>query len=439
MLKLLKYLFSFLLSIPLIPLSAQIQNTDNLFHYEMGKSSIDTSLLNNLISKQNLKSFFDELKNSTEISIKKVEITSSASMEGDVISNKRLNQKRNETVKTALMQMSGIPDSLIVCVDKGVAWDELRAVVDTSHMPYKEEVLNIIDNQPEETWKNGTLVDSRNSRLMMLRSGNPYRYMSKAYFPLFRYTKIKIVYTGELNYAEEQEMPKAKDNSSLVIEIERDSTDLAQSRITPDSSASDKPQEDLETIKPVEPEEAVVEQPSTGTEKTLEKSVPFLAFKTNALLLGAGIANLGAEVRLADRFSLDFPVIYSPYTIKNDYRLRVLGLQPEFRFWLKNFTQGHFFGLTGNFAWFNVSMSNDNRYQDTDNRPLMGFGVSYGYSWRVHPSLAIEFTAGAGYANIHYDVFYNVHNGIQYNSGVKNYWGLTKAGISIVYILNHRR
>ncbi len=87
MLKLLKYLFSFLLSIPLIPLSAQIQNTDNLFHYEMGKSSIDTSLLNNLISKQNLKSFFDELKNSTEISVKKVEITSSASMEGDVISN----------------------------------------------------------------------------------------------------------------------------------------------------------------------------------------------------------------------------------------------------------------------------------------------------------------------------------------------------------------
>lgn len=195
----------------------------------------------------------------------------------------------------------------------------------------------------------------------------------------------------------------------------------------------------METIKPVEPEEAVVEQPSTGTEKTLEKSVPFLAFKTNALLLGAGIANLGAEVRLADHFSLDFPVIYSPYTIKNDYRIRVMGLQPEFRFWLKNFTQGHFFGLTGNFAWFNVSMSNDNRYQDTDNRPLMGFGVSYGYSWRVHPSLAIEFTAGAGYANIHYDVFYNVHNGIQYNSGVKNYWGLTKAGISIVYILNHRR
>ena len=276
MLKLLKYLFSFLLSIPLIPLSAQIQNTDNLFHYEMGKSSIDTSLLNNLISKQNLKSFFDELKNSTEISIKKVEITSSASMEGDVISNKRLNQKRNETVKTALMQMSGIPDSLIVCVDKGVAWDELRAVVDTSHMPYKEEVLNIIDNQPEETWKNGTLVDSRNSRLMMLRSGNPYRYMSKAYFPLFRYTKIKIVYTGELNYAEEQEMQKATDNTSLVIEIERDSTDLAQSRITPDSSASDKPQESVETIKPVESEVTVVEQQSTGTEKTQEKirSVP---------------------------------------------------------------------------------------------------------------------------------------------------------------------
>lgn len=449
-----KYLISLSLSMLLLPLSAQTQNKNDLFRYEIGKSNIDTSLFNNLVSARNLKSFFDEIKNSTDISIKKVEISSSASMEGDVISNKRLNHRRNETVKNILMHMSGIADSLIVCIDKGIAWNELRAMVDTSHMQYKEEVLYIIDNQPEETWKNGTLVDSRNKHLMDLRSGNPYRYMSKAFFPFFRYTKIKIVYTGELSYDGNQET--AQNNvikntvlhdgetnaSSLVIEIERDSTDFAESQKVSDSLKNIQQQkisEIEEKITPSESDNATIQQSLESDKESTVVSSPFLAFKTNALLLGAGVANIGAEVRLADNFSLDFPVIYSPYTIKNDYRLRLLGFQPEFRFWLKNFTEGHFFGITGNFAWFNVSMSNDNRYQDTGNRPLMGVGISYGYSWKIRPSLALEFTAGAGYANIHYDVFYNIPNGVQYNSGVKNYWGLTKAGISIVYILDSKR
>lgn len=452
MYRLLKYLFVISLPILFLPLSAQTQNKDDLFRYEIGKSSIDTSLFNNLISAKNLKSFFNEIKNSTTVSIKKIEISSSASMEGDVISNKRLNQKRNETVKNILIEMSGVADSLIVCIDKGIAWDELRAAVDTSHMQYKQEVLYIIDNQPEETWKDGTLVDSRNKHLMDLRSGNPYRYMSKVFFPYFRYTKIKIIYTGALSYCENGENKQdnsiessvlhqgKKNESSLVIEIERDSTDIIRNREIADSLAMSQQQtsESEEIVNETAPIVDEVQQP-IETQEISKESTPLLAFKTNALLLGAGVANLGAEVRLADNFSLDFPVVYSPYTIKNDYRLRVLGFQPEVRFWLNHFTQGHFFGVTGNFAWFNVSMSNDNRYQDTNDRPLMGVGISYGYSWKVHPSLALEFTVGAGYANIHYDVFYNIRNGIRYDSGMKNYWGLTKAGISIVYILDFRR
>ena len=157
---------------------------------------------------------------------------------------------------------------------------------------------------------------------------------------------------------------------------------------------------------------------------------------SNAIFLFAGVANAGVEARIGKHFSIDFPVVYSPYTIKNNYRLRALAFQPEFRFWFKGYTEGHFLGLTGNFAWFNIALSNNNRYQDSADRPLMGAGISYGYSWKILPCLSLEFTVGAGYANIHYDVFYNVENGIQYNSGVKNYWGLTKAGISVVYIIN---
>lgn len=168
-------------------------------------------------------------------------------------------------------------------------------------------------------------------------------------------------------------------------------------------------------------------------------SQPFLSVKTNGLLLLAGVTNIGVEAGIGRQFSLDLPLVFSPYTIKNNYRVRVLALQPELRFWLDKFAEGQFVGLTGNVAWFNVSLDKDNRYQNCDGHPLLGIGVSYGYAWKIRPNFSLEFTFGAGYANIHYDVYYNVKNGIKYDSATKNYWGITKAGISLVYIFNKKR
>lgn len=184
---------------------------------------------------------------------------------------------------------------------------------------------------------------------------------------------------------------------------------------------------------------AAYAQPETGKAGSEGSASPFLAIKTNVLYLGAGVANLGLEAKITDNISFDLPVAYSPYTIKTDYKLRVLALQPEFRYWFKGFSDGHYVGLDGNFAWYNVALDKLNRYQDSGNRPLMGVGIRYGYSWKILPSLALEFTLGVGYANIHYDVFYNVENGIRYDSGVKNYFGITKAGISLVYVFNMKR
>lgn len=435
----------------LLPLQAQERKSNDMFRYAIGASSIDTSLFNNLSSARKLKNFFDSLNASPDASIRRVEIFSSASMEGDVTSNRKLNMLRNETVKSVLKKMSDIPDSLIQCVDGGVAWEELRNAVDTSGMQYKEEVLYILDNEPEETWEHGVLVDSRNKHLMDLRGGRPYNYMRKTFFPAFRYTRISIVYSGNVKNYGKYEKDVLEDavadegtekEAALMVEITRDSSEAktGMERVISDTL-------------PQTPKDTVIYVPETVPEKTAGSSVenvhdrqpsvkkdsPMFAVKTNVLLLGAGVANAGVEARITDRFSFDFPVIYSPYTIKNNYRLRALGFQPEFRYWFGSFSKGHFVGLNGNFAWFNVALSNDNRYQDTENRPLMGAGISYGYSWKLLPSLSLEFTVGAGYANIHYDVFYNVKDGICYDSGVKGYWGITKAGISVVYTFNFRK
>ena len=323
----------------LLPLQAQERKSNDMFRYAIGASSIDTSLFNNLSSARKLKNFFDSLNASPDASIRRVEIFSSASMEGDVTSNRKLNMLRNETVKSVLKKMSDIPDSLIQCVDGGVAWEELRNAVDTSGMQYKEEVLYILDNEPEETWEHGVLVDSRNKHLMDLRGGRPYNYMRKTFFPAFRYTRISIVYSGNVKNYGKYEKDVLEDavadegtekEAALMVEITRDSSEAktGMERVISDTL-------------PQTPKDTVIYVPETVPEKTAGSSVenvhdrqpsvkkdsPMFAVKTNVLLLGAGVANAGVEARITDRFSFDFPVIYSPYTIKNNYYtiLRTLG------------------------------------------------------------------------------------------------------------------
>lgn len=418
--------------------------------YGFRKTDLDTVFMRNSHSIRKLQGFFDDVRQTPDVSVKRVVITSFASMEGDVISNRRFVTERNATARNLVKSISGLPDSLIICTGGGIAWEQLRDSVDRSGMQYREEILYIIDSQPEETWEDGVMVDSRRKRLMDFQGGEPYRYMRARFFPHFRYSRIRIFYTGSLDektLSGIEETPAVTDSTGdyedgLYIEIEQDTAGVQEpqdSIIRQDTAAVILPPADKlpvqDTLTAQDTAEVSDTVKTAKADRPAEK-LPVLGVKTNAIFLFAGVANAGVEARIGKHFSIDFPVVYSPYTIKNNYRLRALALQPEFRFWFKGYTEGHFLGLTGNFAWFNIALSNNNRYQDSADRPLMGAGISYGYSWKILPCLSLEFTVGAGYANIHYDVFYNVENGIQYNSGVKNYWGLTKAGISIVYIIN---
>lgn len=159
---------------------------------------------------------------------------------------------------------------------------------------------------------------------------------------------------------------------------------------------------------------------------------PRWAIKTNVAYLAATVANLGIEYSFGKHYSIDLPIIYSPYTVARDYRLRFLAIQPEFRYWLQNPMKGHFFGVHLNIGAFNIAVDSYNRYQSPDG--FYGVGLSYGYMLPFARHWAAEFTIGAGYVHTKYDVYYNIPNGALYKSDMPyNYWGLTKVGISLVY------
>lgn len=42
------------------------------------------------------------------------------------------------------------------------------------------------------------------------------------------------------------------------------------------------------------------------------------AIKTNVAYLAATVANLGVEYSFGDHYSIDLPIIYSPYTVARD-------------------------------------------------------------------------------------------------------------------------
>lgn len=163
----------------------------------------------------------------------------------------------------------------------------------------------------------------------------------------------------------------------------------------------------------------------------------YIAVKTNLAAWGGTIVNIAADVQVGKHISVELPVLWCPWYASGEHAVKTFTIQPEGRWWLSRPGEGHFFGIHAHAAWFNVRWKND-RYQDTG-RPLLGAGISYGYLLPFNTHWAGEFTLGAGYANTRYDTYYNIDNGARIDTRTKNYWGITRVGISIVYRFNLKK
>lgn len=157
----------------------------------------------------------------------------------------------------------------------------------------------------------------------------------------------------------------------------------------------------------------------------------FVAVKANIAYLAIAVPSVAVEVACGKHFSVELPVSGSFWDLKREKAIRTVLLQPELRWWMKETGKGHFFGVHAHIGWFNVKW-NDDRYQNVD-RPLLGAGVSYGYSLPLSAHWGAEFTLGAGYANMKYNTYYNVDNGARISTDSRNYWGITRVGASLVY------
>ena len=113
-----------------------------------------------------------------------------------------------------------------------------------------------------------------------------------------------------------------------------------------------------------------------------------IAAKTNLLYWSTTTPNLSLEFGLGQRTTLDLTGAYNPWTLDKDKNKKIKHwlVMPEFRYWLCERYNGHFFGLHSGYAYYNISgvripfrskSTKDHRYQGW----ATGVGLSYGYSW----------------------------------------------------------
>ena len=167
-----------------------------------------------------------------------------------------------------------------------------------------------------------------------------------------------------------------------------------------------------------------------------------LGLKTNALYWAGSTPNLGLEIGLGRRTTLDVSGGYNPFTLNRatNKKLKHWLVMPEFRYWFCERFQGHFLGLHSGYAFYNIGnvripfrdkSTKEHRYQGWGT----GVGLSYGYSWILGKRWNLEATLGLGYVYANYDRYDCATCGKFKGSRDKHYFGPTKAGLSVIYMI----
>lgn len=389
---------------------SQDTHTEIYIDFRVNSTSIDSTYSDNTANLRQIQDFIQNIKQDSTLSLVNVSFCGAASPEGSYQLNRRLARGRLETLENVVRSQIEIPDNIITYDDSYISWDFLREQVEANHVTHKQEVLDIIDQEPHLVdYPGDRHIDHRIVALQKLDGGKVWRQLHKLYFERMRNAcVIFVTYKKELPQPTEPEViPEEK--PQIIPEQIPDTTSVA------------------ETI--------IADVWTRG-----------LHIKSNALGWGTAIANAAVEIDLAKHWSFTLPVYYSAWNyFTQPIKFRTLAFQPEFRYWLSEKNDGFFAGAHFGLAYYNVAVHGDYRYQDHDrNSPALGGGINIGYRlplsadrrWRV------EFSLGGGAYSLYYDKFYNTpstKDGLLIESVKKTYWGIDQMAISFSYTFDLKK
>ena len=371
-----------------------------IVYFRFDKVDIDSTYANNRKGLHVLSTLFSD---TVRVSlIDSIHIYAYASPEGRKSYNDKLAQRRAVSMKQYLTSNHPFLEHMhIRLLPQGENWEGMKKLVEENKgFDEWKEVLMILNRVKR--------ANKREQLIKRLNGGKAYKYIKDSILPQLRNAGVCTVWVND----------RLRDSSNLP------SLSRRGKGVAVDNNSSGKALINRYLLPATTPNPSSVRKGTVGR---------YSALKTNLAAWAAGCVNLAYETQIGKHFSIDIPVMWSSWDISKGHALRIIAIQPEFRYWLTTPGKGHFLGIHASAARYNLKWNN-NRYQDV-NRPLLGGGIGYGYSLPFNETWGMEFNLGAGYTNTEYDTFYNIKDGARINTRTKNHWGITRVGISLIYKL----
>lgn len=169
------------------------------------------------------------------------------------------------------------------------------------------------------------------------------------------------------------------------------------------------------------------------------------AVKTNLLADCLLNPNIGVEVGLAPKWTLEATGQFNAWTLSHERRWKHWAVQPEVRYWLCDRFSAHFFGVHLHGGEYNMGgIDGHVKFLGTDTRKLkdsryqgwfVGAGVAYGYAWILGRHWNLEAEIGLGYSYTRYDRFRCTGCGKRVETDKPHHYvGPTKVAINLVYL-----
>lgn len=166
---------------------SRAEQGESFLDFAVGKTAVNPEFGRNAAELEKIRRMIDLVQDDKDLTIKRIVIVGYASPEGSLAMNERLSEGRAKALRDYLQsRYPVIPGSLYSIRFGGENWDDLVKAVQTSDMPDKQAVLDIIDRY--------SIIGGREAKLMALKGGTPWRYMLREMFPSLRKVTVTVDY-----------------------------------------------------------------------------------------------------------------------------------------------------------------------------------------------------------------------------------------------------
>ena len=345
--------------------------------------------------------------------ISSLEIIAYSSPEGKASYNMRLSRKRADAMKQYIVERWPSLEGKITLSPGIDCWDDFRALLAADTVAREETkrgMMALLDRG----------LDSESLKAALWRHREFKKYYTD-YFKSMRYASFRLTFPYEIEKVEE---PAPVDRNPIVIpEL---SAAIGAAALAP------------------KPADKLVSTPKAGPARV---RWPLFAVSTNLLQDALITPNFMIEVPIGKRWS-----VYGEYTFpwwvnkKNNMAWEMLKWDLGARYWPfykpdesdpMDIMRGHFFGLDLSGGYYDVEPKHKG-YQGE----FILVGLEYGYAWKLSRDWRLDAFIGAGWigSQFRYYVGDSTDQHLIYqHSGKFNWFGPTRLGVSIKYIIPYSR